>query len=165
MIILGFDPGIAIVGYGVIEVAGSTLTPVQYGAVQTRSDLDTATRLQQIYDNANEIIQRYQPDAVAIEKLFFNKNITSAMRVGEARGVLILSAAINLLSVYEYTPLQVKQALVGYGRAEKSQVQEMVKILLRLKERPRPDDVADALAIAICHVNSHKMVNRLRGAE
>ncbi len=165
MIILGFDPGIAIVGFGVIEVTGSRIRPVQYGAIQTKANLDTAIRLQQIYDSAIEIIESYQPVAVSIEKLFFNQNITSAMSVSEARGVLLLSAAKNSLPVFEYTPLQVKQALVGYGRAEKAQIQEMVKALLKLKERPRPDDVADALAIAICHANSHKMVSRLRGAE
>lgn len=165
MIILGFDPGIAIVGYGVIEINNNKVVPVQYGAINTQANLDAATRLKLIYDSALEIIANYQPEAVAIEKLFFNKNITSAMSVSEARGVLILSAVTNSLPVYEYTPMQVKQAVVGYGRAEKAQVQEMVKILLKLKERPRPDDVSDALAIAICHANSHKMGSRLRGVE
>ncbi len=165
MIVLGFDPGIAIVGFGVIEVAGSVIRPVQYGAIQTKATSDSTRRLQQIYDSAFELIACYKPETIAIEKLFFNKNITTAMNVSEARGVLLLAAAKHLLPVYEYTPLQVKQALVGYGRAEKAQVQEMVKVLLKLKERPRPDDVADALAIAICHANSHKMESRLRGAE
>ncbi|MFA7502692.1 MAG: crossover junction endodeoxyribonuclease RuvC [Anaerovoracaceae bacterium] len=165
MIILGFDPGIAIVGFGVINVNGNRLAPVQYGAITTSVETDQAIRLKQIYDSALEIIEIYQPVAVSIEKLFFNKNITSAMSVGQARGVLMLAAAQASLPLFEYTPLQVKQALAGYGRADKRQIQEMVKLLLKLKECPQPDDVADALAIAICHAYSYKMGSRMRGAE
>ncbi len=163
MIILGFDPGIAIVGFGVIDVQGNRLRPIQYGAITTSVDTEPAVRLKQIYDSALEIIESYQPVAVSIEKLFFNKNTTSAMSVGQARGVLMLAAAQGSLPVFEYTPLQIKQSLAGYGRADKRQIQEMVKLLLKLKECPRPDDVADALAIAICHAHSYKMVNRMKG--
>lgn len=119
VIILGFDPGIAIVGFGVIEKRGNIIKPIQYGSINTKSDLDTGTRLKQVYDGAKEIISLYKPEAVSIEKLFFNKNVTTAMTVGQARGVLMLAAVEAELSIAEYTPLQIKQALVGYGRAEK----------------------------------------------
>lgn len=163
MIILGFDPGIAIVGFGVIEKRGNIIKPIQYGSINTKSDLDTGTRLKQVYDGAKEIISLYKPETVSIEKLFFNKNVTTAMTVGQARGVLMLAAVEAELSIAEYTPLQIKQALVGYGRAEKRQIQEMVKMYLNLKEIPKPDDVADALAIAICHAHSAKMTNIMKG--
>lgn len=162
MIILGFDPGIAIVGYGIIEKQGSSIKPIQYGTISTKSDLDVCIRLKQVFDGAKEILDTYKPDAVSIEKLYFNKNVSTAMIVGQARGVLMLAAVEFDLQVYEYTPLQIKQALVGYGRAEKSQIQEMVKLLLKLKIIPKPDDVADALAIAICHANSFKMTNIIK---
>ena len=157
MIILGFDPGLAIVGFGVIKKEGSKFVPVQFGSIQTKPEYETGVRLKQIFDAAKEIIRKYQPDAVSIEKLFFNRNVTTAMTVGQARGVLILAAVEESVPIYEYTPLQIKQALVGYGRAEKRQIQEMVKMFLNLKEVPRPDDVADALAIAVCHGHSSKM--------
>lgn len=162
LIILGFDPGIAIVGYGLVEKQGNNIRPIQYGSIQTKVGLDTGLRLKQIFDAANEIIEIYKPDAVSIEKLFFNKNVTTAMTVGQARGVLMLSAVEKNLPIYEYTPLQVKQALVGYGRAEKKQIQEMVKLYLNLKEIPKPDDVADALAIAITHAHSAKMTDIIK---
>ena len=161
VIILGFDPGIAIVGFGVIKKEGNLIRPLQYGSIQTKAGLDIGIRLKQVYDAAKEIIATYQPEAVSIEKLFFNKNVTTAFAVGQARGVLMLAAVEAGLPIYEYTPLQIKQAIVGYGRAEKKQVQEMVKMYLNLKEVPKPDDVADALAIAICHAHSAKMSSLL----
>lgn len=165
MIILGFDPGIAIVGFGVIDKQGNSISPIQYGTINTKSDLDVAIRLKQVFDGAKEIIETYKPEAVSIEKLYFNKNVSTAMTVGQARGVLMLAAVQAGLHVYEYTPLQIKQALVGYGRAEKRQIQEMVKLFLNLKEIPKPDDVADALAIAICHAHSFKMANKIKGSK
>lgn len=153
MIILGIDPGYAIVGYGIIRKEGSRLTPVQYGAIQTEAGLDTGIRLKQIFDATKQLIDAYQPDVMAIEKLYFNRNVTTALTVGQARGVLMLAGVEGGLSIGEYTPLQVKQAIVGYGRAEKKQIQEMVKMFLHLKTAPKPDDVADALAIAITHAH------------
>jgi len=163
VIILGFDPGIAIVGFGIIKKQGNQIRPIQYGSIQTRSELNTGTRLKQIYDAAKEIFNTYHPDAVSIEKLFFNRNVTTAMTVGQARGVLMLAAVEAAIPIYEYTPLQVKQAIVGYGRAEKKQIQEMVKMYLNIKEVPKPDDVADALAVAICHAHSAKMISFING--
>ncbi|MCR8644119.1 crossover junction endodeoxyribonuclease RuvC [Paenibacillus sp. N1-5-1-14] len=161
MRILGIDPGIAIVGFGFIDKQGSRLTPVQYGCIQTEAHTDPALRLQQVYDSIQELIKRYKPDAVAIEKLFFNRNVTTAMTVSQARGVLILAAVQNGLPIAEYTPLQIKQAIVGYGKAEKKQVQEMVKMFLKLTTVPKPDDVADALAVAICHAHSSTLLNKM----
>lgn len=157
MLILGIDPGIAIVGFGIIKKEGNVLKPIDFGSIQTPSTLETGERLKQIYDAMNYFFSRYTFDAVAVEKLFFNKNVTNAMTVGQARGVIILSAVEAKVPIFEYTPLQVKQAIVGYGRAEKKQVQEMVKMLLKLKEVPKPDDVADALAIAMTHAHSAKL--------
>jgi crossover junction endodeoxyribonuclease RuvC len=161
MIILGIDPGYAIVGYGVIRKEGARLTPIQYGSIQTKATLDTGTRLKQIYDATKQIIEEYKPNEMALEKLFFNRNVTTAMTVGQARGVLMLAGVEAGLPISEYTPLQVKQATVGYGKAEKMQIQEMVKVLLRLKEVPKPDDVADALAIAITHAHSSSFTQRI----
>lgn len=154
MRVLGIDPGIAIVGFGFIDKAGHKLTPVQYGAITTEAHTPQEERLLQIYESACALMDRYKPDTVAVEKLFFNKNVTTAFAVGQARGVIILAAAQRGLPVAEYTPLQVKQAVVGYGKAEKRQVQEMVKMFLKLSAIPKPDDVADALAVAICHAHS-----------
>jgi crossover junction endodeoxyribonuclease RuvC len=151
MIILGIDPGLAIVGYGVIEYFGNQYRVLDYGAITTDSDMSFPERLETIYKKMSDIIDTYQPEDMAMEELFFNKNTKTALKVGQARGVQILCAKNKGLKIYEYTPLQVKQAVVGYGRAEKSQVQKMVKVLLNLKEIPKPDDVADALAVAICH--------------
>lgn len=152
--ILGIDPGIAIVGFGFIDKEGSKLTPVQYGCIQTESHTPTEQRLLQVYEATLQLIDKYKPDAIALEKLFFNRNVTTAFTVGQARGVQVLAAVQRGLAVAEYTPLQVKQAVVGYGKAEKKQVQEMVKMFLRLRAVPKPDDVADALAVAICHAHS-----------
>lgn len=161
MRILGIDPGIAIVGFGFIDKLGSKLVPVQYGCIQTEAHTDPSLRLQQVYDSMVALIDKYKPDAVAIEKLFFNRNVTTALTVGEARGVLILAAVQKGLPIAEYTPLQVKQAIVGYGKAEKKQVQEMVKLFLHLQAVPKPDDVADALAIAICHAHSSTLQSKI----
>lgn len=156
MIILGIDPGTAILGYGLIKVLGNRFEVIDYNCIQTSSKEPLENRLVKIYQELNYIIQTYQPDEVAVEELFFNKNVKTALSVGHARGVVLLSAALANLKVCEYTPLQVKQAVVGYGRAEKSQVQYMVKTILNLPKIPKPDDVADALAIAICHAHSYK---------
>lgn len=156
MVILGVDPGIATVGYGVVELVGNKYKVIDYGAILTPSDQLFPDRLKSVYNQLNDIIVRHRPDDLAIEELFFNKNVKTAIKVGHARGVEILAAVNHDIEVYEYTPLQVKQAVVGYGRAEKRQVQEMVKILLNLDKIPKPDDVADALAVAICHGSSLK---------
>lgn len=161
MRVLGIDPGIAIAGFGFVDYIGHKLTPVQYGAIQTQAHTPAEERLLQIYDAAGALMDRYKPDAVAVEKLFFNRNVTTAFAVGQARGVIILAAAQRGLTVAEYTPLQVKQAVVGYGKAEKRQVQEMVKMFLRLSAIPKPDDVADALAVAICHAHSAGISNKI----
>ncbi len=161
MIILGFDPGIAIVGFGVVKKQGNHVQAVQYSSIQTKAGLETGIRLKQIYDASKEIIDTYNPEAVAIEKLFFNRNVTTAMTVGQARGVLMLAAVESNLPIFEYTPLQIKQAIVGYGRAEKKQIQEMVKMHLHLQEIPKPHDVAVALAAAICHAPSAIMTSLL----
>jgi crossover junction endodeoxyribonuclease RuvC len=160
--ILGIDPGIAIVGFGIVDKQGSKLIPVQYGAIQTEAHTDPALRLKQIYDGVCHLIDQYKPEAMAVEKLFFNRNVTTAFAVGQARGVMILAAVQRGLQIAEYTPLQVKQAVVGYGQAEKNQVQEMVKLLLGLQAKPKPDDVADALAIAICHAHSSTFQDKMK---
>lgn len=162
MIILGIDPGIAIVGYGILEVNGNKLKALDYGCIKTDANYTFPQRIKTIYDSLIAIIDKYKPTDLAVEELFFNKNVKTAILVGQARGVEIL-AAINMgLEIYEYTPLQVKQAVVGYGRAEKEQVQEMVRILLNLNEKPKPDDVADALAVAICHGLSLKFKDNFK---
>lgn len=163
MRILGIDPGIAIVGFGFIDKIGSKLVPVQYGSIQTPANSDPGLRLKDVYESMVQLIDKYQPDAVAVEKLFFNRNVTTAFTVGQARGVIILAAVQKGLPVGEYTPLQVKQATVGYGKAEKKQVQEMVRILLKLSAVPKPDDVADALAVAICHAHSYVLTEKMNG--
>ncbi len=155
MIILGIDPGYAIVGWGVLNYQGNQFKVLDYGAITTDADMDLFRRFQAVHQSLNEIIERHRPDAMAIEELFFNTNHTTAINVAQARGVLILSALNHNVPVYEYTPLQVKQAVVGYGRAEKQQVQQMTKLLLNLTSVPKPDDTADALAIAICHGHSY----------
>lgn len=156
MIILGIDPGIATVGYGLIECLANKFIFLDYGTIQTNPTTEFPKRLEIIYNQMQEIIKYYKPSDLAIEELFFNKNVKTALMVGHARGVEVLAGQIMGLDIYEYTPLQIKQAVVGYGRAEKHQVQEMVKLLLNLKEIPKPDDAADALAVAICHGSSLK---------
>lgn len=159
--ILGIDPGIAIVGFGFIDKNGSKLTPVQYGCIQTEAHTPEEERLLHVYEGMLQLIDRYKPEAVALEKLFFNRNVTTAMSVGQARGVLVLAAVQRGLPVAEYTPMQVKQAIVGYGKAEKKQVQEMVRMYLKLSAVPKPDDVADALAVAVCHAHSYTLNSKI----
>ena len=154
MRILGIDPGIAIVGYGVIEKEANRYKTVAYDAVTTKAHTPLEQRLNLVYDGICHIIETYKPDVMSIEELFFNNNAKTAIAVGQARGVILLAAVKNNIPIYEYTPLQVKQALTGYGRASKGQIQQMMKSILGLSEVPKPDDVADALAIAVCHGNS-----------
>ncbi len=154
MRILGIDPGIAIVGFGVIDCQGSRLQMVQYGAVNTAAGLPLATRLVQIERDIEELIDLFEPDEIAVEELFFTKNITTGIAVAHGRGVILCAAEKKGIPIYEYTPMQVKQAVVGYGLAEKRQVMDMVRRILKLKTVPRPDDAADALAIALCHARS-----------
>lgn len=151
MRILGIDPGLALVGYGLIDVEGSNFNVIDYGVITTESTLDLPTRLEKIYELLIQLIETYQPQDLAIEELFFNKNVKTAITVGHARGVEILACKSKGLEIYEYTPLQIKQAITGYGRAEKSQIQEMIKLLLNLEEIPKPDDAADALGVALTH--------------
>lgn len=162
MKILGIDPGYAILGYGVIEKIGNRFKVCNYGAITTDAGSPMQERLEYLYDSLMEIIQREKPDVASIEELFFNTNAKTAILVGQARGVAVLACMKGGLSVEEYTPLQIKQALVGYGRAEKRQVQQMVKTILNLKEIPKPDDTADALAAAVCHGNSADMGKRIK---
>ena len=156
MVILGLDPGTATTGYGVISMIGNHIRPIAYGVVQTQSNLEMSKRLVMIFDAVEQIIDKFQPSEVAVEKLFFGRNTTTAITVGQARGILLLQAERAKLKIAEYTPMQVKQALVGYGSAEKKQVQYMVKTFLNLQTPPQPDDAADALAIAICHAHMRK---------
>ncbi len=153
MIILGIDPGIAIVGWGVIEYGGigTKLKPVDFGAITTPSTMKTEDRIAEVYREINAIIKTYKPDAAAIEELFFNTNQKTGIIVAEARGVLLLANRLNNVPIYEYTPLQIKQAVSGYGRADKRQIIDMVTMLLGLQKPPKPDDTADALAVAMCH--------------
>lgn len=160
MVVLGIDPGYAIVGWGVIEFSGSTYKPKAFGAITTQAHTDFNLRLQQIYDDMITILKNAKPDAVAIEKLYFSTNVTTAILVAQARGVILLAAQQCSVKVYEYTPLQVKVAVTGYGKAKKPQVMEMTRRLLHLKEVPKPDDTADALAIAITHTHAHGTVAR-----
>jgi len=153
MIVLGIDPGLARLGYGIIGVENGTITPLCYGCIQTSVEKTSSQRLLQIYGEINELITKYQPDCCAIEKLFFTKNITSAMNVSEVRGIILLAAEQHNLPITEYTPNQIKQAITGSGRADKKQMQEMIKRLLHLDSIPRPDDAADGLSIALCHIH------------
>lgn len=154
MIILGIDPGLAIVGWGVVEYSGSHFRTLGYGSLETPAGMATERRLSCIYDGIKQLIETYHPEQMAVEELFFNTNQTTGIRVAEARGVIIMCAYQLGVKLFEYTPLQVKQAVVGYGRAEKKQVIAMVTMFLGLKQPPKPDDTADALAIAVCHAHS-----------
>ena len=157
MRILGIDPGFAIVGYGVIDYEKGKYKSVDYGKITTPAGMDLPLRLKEVYDGILRLIELFNPDVLAIEELFFNTNVKTAIAVGHARGVIVLAAANKGIKINEYTPLQIKQAVVGYGRADKNQVQQMVKMFLGLKEVPKPDDTADALAVAICHANSSSL--------
>ena len=154
MRILGIDPGIAIVGFGLIESDRSGVRMLQYGAVATEAGLPLATRLVQIENDMTALIAQLKPDEISIEELFFSKNITTGIAVAHGRGVILCTAERLGVPIYEYTPMQVKQAVVGYGLADKKQVMDMTKRLLKLKAVPKPDDAADALAIAVCHARS-----------
>ncbi len=154
MVILGVDPGLAIVGWGVLQYSANRFKPVAYGSIQTKAGLPVEDRLAQIYARFSEIIEKYKPDAIAVEELFWNTNVTTGIVVAEARGVILLCAKQHGVPIFEYTPMQVKQAVVGYGKAEKKQVISMVTLMLGLKEPPKPDDTADAIAIAICHAHT-----------
>ena len=154
MIILGIDPGLAIVGWGIIESDRGNMRPIAYGAITTPAHTDIEARLLMIQNDLETIINKYKPDEMAVEELFFNTNITTGIAVAEARGVIICTAHRLGVKISEYTPLQVKQAVVGYGKAEKHQVISMVTSILKLKKPPKPDDTADAVAIALCHAQS-----------
>lgn len=159
MVILGIDPGLATVGYGVILKNGNSTKVLDYGIISTSKNDTLPTRLKQIYASVTALIDKYQPDAVAMEELFFQNNQKTAIAVAEARGVSLLACIHKLDQLYEYTPLQIKSALTGQGRAEKRQVQYMVKAILNLKEIPKPDDAADALAVALCHSQTNTFLS------
>ena len=168
MRVLGIDPGYAIVGWGVVDYAGNRFAPVDFGAVCTDAGVPFERRLDEVYTGVKEVIERTQPEVLAIEKLFYQHNQTTVIGVAEARGVILLAAAQAGLPIYEYTPMQVKQAVTGYGKAVKKQVQEMTRVLLHLPAIPKPDDTADALAMAItfCHTNGNQLnrfVRRVAG--
>jgi crossover junction endodeoxyribonuclease RuvC len=154
MRIIGIDPGFAIIGYGILDYECNKFKVVTYGAIETSNKDTIDKRLLQLSVRLEELILLYKPDVLTVEELFINKNIKTAINVGQGRGVIIVTAAKFGLEVFEYTPLQVKQGVTGYGRAEKSQIQQMVKTILNLPQIPKPDDVADALAISICHAHS-----------
>ena len=153
MIILGIDPGLATLGYGVIETNSIKHKLIQYGTLNTPAHTEMAFRLRSLYEGMNQLLEIYKPDEVAFEELFFSKNVTTGINVSMARGVALLAVAQYTDKLYEYTPMQIKQAITGYGKADKHQMQQMVKILLNMKDIARPDDAADALAVAITHAN------------
>ncbi len=161
MLVLGIDPGTAICGWGLVSLDGNRIKAVDYGAALTTPDLDTAARLAAVFRAIDALIKKHRPDVMGVEQLFFNKNVTTAMTVGQARGVILLAAALSGVRVAECTPLQVKQAVVGYGKATKEQVIYMTQKLLCLPAKPHPDDVADALAVAICTAHTSTL-NELR---
>ena len=152
--ILGIDPGFATIGFGLIAADRQSIQMLRYGAITTPAGMDFSQRLNMIYDDMTELLALAKPDAVAVEELFFNTNITTGIQVAHGRGVILLACRRQGVDLYEYTPSQVKQAVVGYGKAEKRQVMEMTKRILRLSETPRPDDAADGLALAVCHARS-----------
>ena len=160
MVILGIDPGYGLIGYGVLNKEGNKLDVIDYGAISTPKDMPMSKRLEIIYESMLMLIDKYKPVEVGIENLYWGRHIRTASPVAQARGVIILALQQRGVKIYEYTPLQVKSALVGTGRAEKAQVQYMVKTLLNLQKIPRPDDAADALAMAICHTQTnHKLTD------
>jgi crossover junction endodeoxyribonuclease RuvC len=165
MVILGVDPGIATVGFGVITASGSKQSLLRCGVIRTSSGTRLALRLKQIHDDVSELLDLYKPDAVAVEELFFNTNLKTGISVAHGRGVLILAGEERGIPMFEYTPLQVKQTVAGYGRAGKKQVMEMVRRLLSMDAVPRPDDAADALAIAICHARVSQSLMNINGGE
>lgn len=160
MRILGIDPGYATIGYGVIDTSGNKSKAVDYGVITTPKNENIAVRLAMIYDSMTEIINKFKPDEIAVEELFFVQNVTTGINVAHARGIILLASIHACGRIYEYTPLQIKQAMTGYGRAEKRQIQEMVKVYLHLQSVPRPDDAADALAIALTHAQTNRMADQ-----
>jgi len=163
MIILGIDPGLALLGYGVIEVLpGDRRRMLTYGTISTKAGTPFPDRLRAIYQGVNQLMDIYRPDDVAFEELFFSKNVTTGIQVGGARGVALVAVSQRTDHLYEYTPMQIKQAVTGYGGADKRQMQNMVKLLLRLDEIPQPDDAADALGVALTHANSLSMKQQFR---
>ena len=165
MRILGIDPGVATVGFGLLETSGNRQTMVSCGVITTPAHTMLSSRLDQIYTDLEELIRSCDPDAISIEELFFSKNITTGIPVAHARGVILLCAFRCGVPVYEYTPMQVKQAVVGYGKAEKRQVMDMVRRILHLTAVPKPDDAADAVAIALCHARSSTSLLNQKGAQ
>jgi crossover junction endodeoxyribonuclease RuvC len=157
VIVLGVDPGLATMGYGVISYDGVKCSALDYGALITPAGMPLPERLLSLYDGIAELCQRFEPDDISMEELFFSKNVTTAIAVGEARGAAMAAMRKHTANLFEYTPMQIKQAVAGYGKADKKQMQQMVKMLLSLREIPRPDDAADALAAAICHAHSSRM--------
>lgn len=157
--VIGFDPGLAIVGYGVLDYCNNEKKLIDYGVIRTPKEESVPVRLALIYKATMELFEKFKPDEVAIEELFFNTNITTGINVAQARGVVLLAAIHYCGRLYEYTPLQVKQAMTGYGRADKKQIQEMVKVFLHLSAVPKPDDAADALAVALTHIQTSKLSN------
>lgn len=157
MIVLGIDPGTATTGYGVVEYQAGKERLVKYGTITTPAAMDMADRLLTINRQLSDLIREVKPDAAAVEQLFFHKNAKTVITVAQGRGVILLTAAQEGIAVSEYTPLQIKQSVVGYGKAEKKQVQVMVQKMLAMRELPRPDDAADALAVAICHIHSYRL--------
>lgn len=154
MVVLGIDPGYAILGYGVVETRGTALRAVDCGVIETPADMPFPERLERLYLGTRQLVETFRPDEVAFEELFFYRNVTTAIQVGSGRGVTLLAAQQSGLPLYEYTPMQIKLAVTGNGHADKKQVQHMVRALLSLKVTPKPDDAADALAVAICHANT-----------
>lgn len=163
MIILGVDPGLAITGYGLVEENAAGVTYISSGCIRTAKGKPVTSRLEGIFKGIMELIEQHHPHSLALEKLYFSRNTTTALQVGEARGIVILAAAVSNTELFEYTPLQVKQAVTGYGRAEKIQVQAAVRMLLRLEKMPPVDDEADALAVALCHQQRRRMELLLKG--
>ena len=156
MIVIGIDPGLATVGFGVLRTENGKITPISYGCIRTSADKQTPQRLLEIFTEITSLFEKYEPEVIAVEKLFFSKNVTNALSVSESRGVIFLAAQQKNIPIFEYTPNQVKQAITGSGSADKKQVQEMIKRLLDLVEIPKPDDAADGLSIALCHINFQK---------
>ncbi len=162
MVILGIDPGFAITGYAVIKYENNNFKLLDCGAVNTKAGIPLPTRLASIYDDLSLLVSKYNPDFISVEELFFNQNVKTAINVAQGRGIALLVGAKNNKEVFEYTPLQVKQAVVGYGRADKKQVQQMVKAILNLKEIPKLDDITDAMAVGICHAHSYNILKKCR---
>jgi crossover junction endodeoxyribonuclease RuvC len=162
MAVIGLDPGSAITGFGILEEGSDhSLKVIEYGVFRTSSKMNTADRLMSLYGQLNEILALHRPDSGAVEKLYFQRNVTTAITVGQARGVLMLALAQASIPIAEYNPMEIKQAVAGYGKADKQQMQQMVKMLLGLEKIPKPDDAADALAVAVCHIHSRKL-NQLK---